>query len=154
MEKRFENNNFETEKDRMLQESIKRINEELASETDESKKEELQKALKELENKKTSIIDSYNKTPEVGPFAEKFINEGKEISDTATKLASVRLLNEQIDAHKDAINSRDVSEASDLKNETDKAIIEDLEKKISNLQTGKEEPIEVTSDVEEPYLKA
>ena len=52
MEKRFENNNFETEKDRMLQESIKRINEELASETDESKKEELQKALKELENKK------------------------------------------------------------------------------------------------------
>ncbi|MDQ5952793.1 MAG: hypothetical protein QG551_21 [Patescibacteria group bacterium] len=44
-------NNFGTEKERMLAESIKRMEEEIENESDEDKKRDLNTALEELRNK-------------------------------------------------------------------------------------------------------
>ena len=47
----FKDNNFGTEKQRMLEESIKRLGAEIAIETNEEKLVELNQALEELKNK-------------------------------------------------------------------------------------------------------
>jgi hypothetical protein len=70
------------------------------------------------------------------PNTEKQIRDSVVESDLTTKIGSVKLLYQQIEEHKKAIQNRSgiISEANDLKNESDLAIIKDLEKQIQELQ--------------------
>ncbi len=74
--------------------------------------------------------------PEIVPNTEKQIRESSTESDLTTKIADIKLMYQQIEAYRKAIENRSnvVSEANDLKNETDLKMISDLERQIAELQ--------------------
>lgn len=74
--------------------------------------------------------------PEIVPNTEKQIRESSTESDLTTKIADIKLMYQQIEAYRKAIENRSnvVSEANDLKNETDLKMIADLERQIAELQ--------------------
>ena len=94
-------------------------------------------------------------TPNLGPNARKIINESANSSDTSTKLATIQLLGQQIEAHEREIAGRDVSQESDLKNESDLAEISKLKEIVRKLQKGEvvDYSQNTLSEEEEPYLK-
>lgn len=96
-----------------------------------------------------------NKAPFIKPEVEERMGKGYDLSDSSTQMGNVKLLKDQINTHNEEIKSRDDSQASDLKNDADRAIIKDLENKIKNIQEGtvKEEG-EEERILEEPYLKS